>query len=145
MTMYKKVLVAIDFSSSAEIIGRKALAIVDNEAERVHLCHVVEPILIDPSYDVIPVLPAEFEDELVETANKQLAQLGEQLGIEKKQQTVVVGTTKQQLLATAQEIGADLIVVGSHGRHGIALLLGSTANAVLHGAECDVLAVRVND
>jgi len=45
----------------------------------------------------------------------------------------------------ANEIGADLIVVGSHGRHGLALLLGSTANGVLHGAPCDVLAVRVGD
>ena len=43
----------------------------------------------------------------------------------------------------AEEIGADLIVVGSHGRYGLALLMGSTANGVLHGATCDVLAVRV--
>ncbi len=43
----------------------------------------------------------------------------------------------------AEELGADLIVVGSHGRHGLALLLGSTANGVLHGATTDVLAVRV--
>ena len=35
------------------------------------------------------------------------------------------------------------IVVGSHGRHGLALLLGSTASGVLHGAKCDVLAVRI--
>ena len=34
-------------------------------------------------------------------------------------------------------------MVGSHGRHGLALLLGSTANDVLHGAPCDVLAVRL--
>jgi universal stress protein A len=34
-------------------------------------------------------------------------------------------------------------VVGSHGRHGLALLLGSTANDVLHGAPCDVLAVKL--
>ncbi|MEO1899758.1 MAG: universal stress protein, partial [Methylococcales bacterium] len=39
----------------------------------------------------------------------------------------------------------DLIVVGSHGRHGLALLLGSTANGVLHHAVCDVLAVRLSD
>ncbi len=42
-----------------------------------------------------------------------------------------------------EEINADLIVVGSHGRHGFALLMGSTANGVLHGARRDVLAVRV--
>ena len=41
------------------------------------------------------------------------------------------------------DIAADLIVIGSHGRHGLALLLGSTANGVLHGAPCDVLAIRV--
>jgi len=34
------------------------------------------------------------------------------------------------------------VVIGSHGRHGVQLLLGSTANAV-HGASCDVLAVRM--
>ena len=39
--------------------------------------------------------------------------------------------------------GVDLIVVGSHGRHGFALLLGSTSTGVLRGAQCDVLAVRV--
>ena len=40
---------------------------------------------------------------------------------------------------------ARLIVVGSHGRHGLALLLGSTANGVLHHAKCDVLAVRIQE
>ncbi len=43
----------------------------------------------------------------------------------------------------AKEHDCDLIVVGSHGRHGLALLLGSTANDVLHGAPCDVLAVSL--
>jgi universal stress protein A len=45
----------------------------------------------------------------------------------------------------AVERGADLIVIGSHGRHGLQLLLGSTANGVLHLSECDVLAVRVGN
>jgi universal stress protein A len=43
----------------------------------------------------------------------------------------------------AEELDADLIVLGTHGRHGLGLMLGSTANAVLHGAPCDVLAVKV--
>ena len=62
-----------------------------------------------------------------------------------------VGQTQQNLermipwVQRANAKGADLIIVGSHGRHGLALLLGSTANGVLHGATCDVLAVRVGD
>ncbi len=40
---------------------------------------------------------------------------------------------------------ADLIVLGTHGRHGLGLILGSTANGVLHGASCDVLAVRIDN
>ena len=50
---------------------------------------------------------------------------------------------QQQQFDQAKEQTCDLIVVGSHGRHGLALLLGSTANDVLHGAPCDVLAVRL--
>ena len=40
-------------------------------------------------------------------------------------------------------IHADLIVLGTHGRHGLGLLLGSTASGVLHGCPCDVLTVRI--
>jgi len=43
----------------------------------------------------------------------------------------------------AEKINADLIVLGTHGRHGLGLMLGSTANAVLHGAPCNVLTVMV--
>jgi len=37
----------------------------------------------------------------------------------------------------------DLIVLGTHGQKGVQLLLGTTANSVLHGSNCDVLAVRI--
>ncbi|MNG25866.1 hypothetical protein D3C84_1107770 [compost metagenome] len=53
------------------------------------------------------------------------------------------GQPRQEIHQLAKENACDLIVVGSHGRHGLALLLGSTANDVLHGAPCDVLAVRL--
>lgn len=43
----------------------------------------------------------------------------------------------------AEDESTDLIIVGSHGRHGLALLLGSTASGVLHHSPCDVLAVRL--
>ncbi len=44
--------------------------------------------------------------------------------------------------AAAQQV--DLIVTGSHGRSGVSRLLGSTTNGILHGANCDVLAVRID-
>ena len=53
------------------------------------------------------------------------------------------GNPGREIRTAAEELSADLVVVGTHGRHGLGLLLGSTANAVLHGAQTDVLAVRV--
>ncbi len=64
--------------------------------------------------------------------------------ISKENQVVTVGRPESEIHRLAKEQGVDLVVVGSHGRRGIQLLLGSTANGVLHGSECDVLAVRIN-
>ena len=74
-----------------------------------------------------------------------MADAAEKLNVPADQQIVKVGPAKQIILDEAKKHDTDLVIVGSHGRHGVRLLLGSTANAVLHGAECDVLAVRVQD
>ena len=58
---------------------------------------------------------------------------------------MVWGVPGQEIVRIAEQEHIDLIVVGSHGRHGLALLLGSTANSVLHHAGCDVMAVRLHD
>ena len=73
---------------------------------------------------------------------KQLDCLAEAVGTG-SERLVRHGHPAEQIHGVAKELGADLIVIGTHGRHGFALLLGSTANAVLHGARCDILAVRV--
>jgi universal stress protein A len=65
------------------------------------------------------------------------------LQIPEDHQHLIFGRPEAEIHRVAEELEADLIVVGSHGRHGLALLLGSTANGVLHGAKTDVLAVRV--
>lgn len=56
-----------------------------------------------------------------------------------------MGEPREEIIRIAEQENVDLIVVGSHGEHGLALLLGSTANSVLHYAKCDVLAVRLRD
>ena len=62
--------------------------------------------------------------------------------MDEKHRLIEFGSTKNEVLRVAEEHKVDLIVTGSHGKHGLALLLGSTANAILHGADCDVLIVR---
>jgi universal stress protein A len=67
-------------------------------------------------------------------------------GIPPDRVTVLYGRPAAEIQAQTEKLHADLVVVGSHGRHGLArVMLGSTANAVLHGAKCDVLTVRIRD
>jgi universal stress protein A len=84
-----------------------------------------------------------IQEQIHETAKSHLAEFASTLDIATENQYLIFGRPETEIDTLAQQISADLIVVGSHGRHGIALLLGSTANGVLHGAPCDVLAVRV--
>jgi len=56
---------------------------------------------------------------------------------------VEFGRPTDLIVEVAEREEIDLIILGSHGKHGVALLLGSTADGVLHHAECDVLAVRI--
>jgi universal stress protein A len=86
------------------------------------------------------------DEQTLLAAKENLTQLAQRLGLEASNRQVVTAvSTKEGILEAAVEHQADLIVVGSHGRHGFALLLGSTANAVMHGAPCDVLAVRIQE
>ena len=88
---------------------------------------------------------AGIQDEIQAQASQQLSRFGESHGIDAQKQHIVMGRPEVEIHAKAEELRADLIVVGSHGRYGLALLMGSTANGVLHGATCDVLAVRVGN
>jgi universal stress protein A len=143
MAIYKHILVAIDFSLATEPLIQKAAALRTMCSAEISLIHVVEPMFIDASYDVFPSIPVGLEQEAAHKAGTELVQLGQRLTIPAEQCHTVIGATKHAILQCAKEYGVDLIVIGSHGRQGVALLLGSTANAVLHGASCDVLAVRV--
>jgi universal stress protein A len=138
--MYKKVLFATDFDDVGVSAAYKAKKISDENKAELILVHVVEPI---PAY-AYPGFAgfAEVEVSIREQAEKELNTLADKLGVDAKHRLLEFGSTKNEVLRIAQELKVDLIVTGSHGKHGLALLLGSTANAILHGAECDVLIVR---
>ncbi len=141
--MYKKVLFATDFDEIGILAAHKAKKIADENGAKLILVHVVEPI---PAY-AYPGFAgfAEVEVSIREQAEKELNLLSEQLGVDAAHRFLEFGSTKNEVLRVAEENKIDLIVTGSHGKHGLALLLGSTANAILHGAQCDVLIVRMPD
>ncbi|MGH1463138.1 MAG: universal stress protein [Neptuniibacter sp.] len=144
MSTYNKILLALDLSLESEQLQEKAKAIaVANNAE-LNLIHVIEPLSFAYGGDV-PVDLSTIQDQLDAHAEKKLKSYAEQLGFPVKDLLVVTGHTETEIHRVAQEKGIDLIIIGSHGRHGLSLLLGSTANGVLHGANCDVLAVRVHE
>jgi len=141
MGEYNNILVAVDLSAEAEQVARKAAALAQGSGAKLHLAHVVEPVNFAYGGDV-PIDFSAIQDEIQKQAETQLAQLADKLGTACEKH-LVAGRAEVEIHALAEKVKADLIVLGSHGRHGLALLLGSTANSVLHGAKCDVLAVRV--
>ncbi len=144
MPIYRKVLLALDLSSNTELLCQKASQLAELYQAELLLIHVNEPILTDSAFDTLPALPVDFEDTLLRNARKRLDDVAAEYSVDEKNIFLEVGETRHEIMRVAEEQQADLIIVGSHGRHGVALLLGSTANAVLHHAQCDVLAVRID-
>jgi len=138
-------MVAVDFSRGSASVVQKALELKQAFGTRISLIHVVEFVQMDISNDLIMPAEVELEGQLVEIAERRLKQLASDNGIDEASCYVTQGSTRHEILRVTQENDVDLIVIGSHGRQGIQLLLGSTANAVLHGAPCDVLAVRIKE
>lgn len=142
MKPYRKILVALELNepSDKKIIARaQELATKDTE---LYLLHAVEHM---SSYGAAYGISAgiDVEEVLLTESRKALGKLATKFDIPVDHQMVRVGPAKFIILEEAEQHHCDLIVLGSHGRHGVQLLLGSTCNAVLHGAKSDVLAVRV--
>jgi universal stress protein A len=142
---YKHLLLAVDFAPETEHVVERASHLRDQWGSRLSLLHVVEYLPMAYSGDL--VLPDDFdlEQELLEVAKKQMTAMGNRLKVPEEDRHIDIGGTGHTILRIAEEIGVDLIVLGSHGRHGLAALLGSTARSVLNGAKCDVLAVRLKE
>ena len=141
---FNHILIAVDLTEDAHHVADKACALRSAFSSQLSCTHVIEPLSLAYGGDV-PMDLSVIQDQLQETARIQLDEFAERLNIPVEQRHLVFGRPETEIHGLAEEINADLIVVGSHGRHGLALLLGSTANGVLQGSPCDVLAVRVGE
>ena len=139
-----KVVVPIDFSTASENSLRTALELVKQPAD-VHVLHVVPP-LDALAYGEIEMWHTENVASRRQAAERFLADFLKQHGFANTTSAVLVGDPGLGISEYAREQGADLIVLPSHGYHGIKrVLLGSVAERVLRHAPCEVLVLRRKD
>ncbi len=142
MPGYRRILVPVDLTDDSLTVGERAAGVAAAFGAAVELLHVVEFMPVEPMGETL--MPAvAIEEELVQRAGQRLAALAEQLGLKGAPAHVETGIVKAEIIRVARELGADLIVIGSRERHGLSIMMNFTEDTVLHGAPCDILAVRV--
>lgn len=144
-TSADEILCPVDFSDTSERAIAYAARVARALGGRVRLAHVV-PIPVP----AVPVPEIGFSQELVTMPSEQLlrdaraslARLAQQHDLVDPALEVVTGSAPREILRIARESGASMIVMGSHGRTGLAhLLLGSVAERVMRGAHVPVTVV----
>jgi len=136
-------MLAVDLTEDSDQIAQKAKTIASLTGAKISTVHVIEPINFAYGGD-IPMDLTTIQTQLEEHAQNRLNEFVKNNGLPVEGNRVIAGLPQSEIHRLAEEDDIDLIVIGSHGRHGLALLLGSTSNGVLHGAKCDVLAVHIN-
>ena len=150
---YRHILVATDFSKYGIAALKKGLEIAKPFNADITLIHAAEALSTDMYPGIgelaVPVMVDNpvLEKKQLEKIDKKLDQILTKMDIPKDQiKTVVIeGHPVDTILDYAIQNDNDLIVMGSHGRRGLARLLGSSTNGVINHAPCDVLTVIDND
>ncbi len=140
MNEYKHILFATDLTSLSLNIAPKVKKLAELYGAKISLITVLE----ETSTYGYPGI-SEKESSVSEQVQNAMVEFADKIQVPRERQYIEFGSVKGKVLAYAKSINADLIVVGSHGRHGLARLLGSSANAIVNGAECDVLLLRASE
>lgn len=142
MTVPKTILVPTDFSDFADYALEYAIALAARIDAKVHVVNAITiPTLGFPELGV--AVASVTITATVEQHQQLLDQVVERYRQAKLGALVRTGDAREVIIDTAIELGADLIVMGTHGRHGFKrALLGSITESVIRHAPCPVLAVR---
>lgn len=141
--MYKHVLIAVDSSPEAEQVLAKGLALAKPWGAKITVLHAMElPVamvgemaLVDTYFNA---------EEYAKLIRDSLTARVKQAGLSLENLHIEAGFPASKIVSYAEQQDADLIVTGSHGKHGLSLLLGSVASGVLHKANCDVFVCRIH-
>ncbi len=134
---FRSILVPVDFDESARLALDLAKEIAASGDAIIHLMHVIAILLVPgEAANVVVVREDEVRGALDKIAR-------EQLGGTRHQIHVRTGDTARAVIEAAHDLAADLIVMPTHGRHGLSrFFLGSVAERIVREAPCPVLTVR---
>jgi universal stress protein A len=136
---YQNIVLALDLAADHQKVVASAIDLCQTFKATLHVIHVTTDIAALGYY---PAIEFSFSDEAAKAVHALVAR--ESIPVDFKNIHVEVGFPKQEILDLAARVKAELIVIGSHGRHAFAsAVIGSTANAIMHGAKSDVMVVRV--
>lgn len=145
MKGYQHILYATDGSAENRACGEQVARLAQVFNARISLLRVLEHLPFDVPVDHIP---PENEDQIKWfriKALESLCEFADRFGIPSVAANVVVTHTApdQEIIRFVREHDVDLVIVGAHERHGLSLLRGTTTDAVVHNAPCDVLVVHL--
>lgn len=139
MLTIKTVLFPTDFSTAAEPALHVATSLAREHGARMLLLNVPPPPAMAPK----PYWPETEFNNLVEASQIRLNELASTIHFIDVETHVAMGDPGAAIVNTAERFGADIIVMGTHGRTGLSrLLLGSVAEYVLRHARCPVLTIK---
>ena len=145
--MYQRILVPVDGSETSQRGLQEAIKLSKALGASIRLVHIIDdsPLAMNPEAGIATApLVADFAEagkQIMEEARAFAAAEGVQ--VETALHENFTGRVAERLLEEARKSGAELIVMGTHGRRGIRhAVLGSDAEAVVRGANVPVLLVR---
>jgi len=144
----RHVLVPTDFSQAGNRAARAAAGIAARFDAELHLLHVVTPPILDVELPEVMLPPLEnLSAEMRAAGERRLGALADELRTQPARVHVHVreslGRPASAICEAAEALGADLVVIGSHGHHGVVhRLLGATAERVVREAPCPVLVIK---
>jgi len=149
--MKKTILIALDATDEADDVLRTATSFEPRMQAEYHVITVIPPLMggvsgMDGASFAASWPLRDMEETVAREVSRNIRERAATFGIDPERVALRIGRPAAEIRAQAEHLKADLIVIGSHGRHGLpSVLLGSTANGVLHGAPCDVLTVRIGE
>jgi nucleotide-binding universal stress UspA family protein len=143
----KTILAPVDFSDVTSAVVKAAVDMAKAGGSTVYLVHVAAPDPDFVGYDVGPKTLRDTRAGVLRKEHHQLRELEERLkglGVDARA-LLVQGPTVEKILAEAERLGADLVIMGSHGHGALRhLLVGSVTEGVLRKARCPVLVIPSN-